>query len=404
MALRRLLALVAGTATASLAAPAAASASLTWAADGERSWSTEWANYSCQSADRFTQVSSPVAQGSRAYRFEVRDGDDSYGERCELAQGNPVRSGYPLFHAGDERWIAYQLYLPDDFPLETSRWNVIMQLKQLGSMGTPAISMEAKNGRFYLMNSTGNGDSCCTATRWTGPAQRNRWVKFLLHVRFSPDPAVGFIELYGDLDGGGVRELMPRLSTHTMKQSGGTPVDSHARIGMYRDPSIQGTSHAYYDGHAIATDRATAESHAFAGEASGGLDTTQSASGQTTDAGSTGTGTTPTGTTSTSTTSEPRRRPRVWVNGAGRRGRRSGRVRLAGGIDRAHVGRSRRVTLQVRRGRRWVPFAMERLRDDGSFSMRRRVRIRPGTERLDVRAVVLRVGRSAPVAVRMRAR
>jgi hypothetical protein len=237
-----------------------------WTADAERPWDREWASSSCQDSSRFREVTSPVVQGRRAYRIEVRDGDDSSGERCELGQGNPTRSGFPLFDEGDDRWISFMLFLPRDYPVDTPDWNIFMQLKQLGGLGTPVISMEAREGRFFLMNANNRRVSNDTIPRWTGPVSRDRWVQFTLHVKFSPDPAVGFLELYGDLDGGGVRPLMPRFHTYTMKLDAvGVAVRSHARIGIYRDPHIQGTDHLFVDGYTVATTRTAAEQHASGG-------------------------------------------------------------------------------------------------------------------------------------------
>ena len=249
----RLLA-VALTATVALACASVAQAAAVSVAGAERPWQREWASYLCQTPDRVTRSSTPVAQGSRAYRLEVRDGDDAYGERCELSQGNPTRAGYPVFQEGQERWISWKVYLPSDFPLHTSRWNVISQWKQLGSMGPPVLSMEVTDGRFHLVNNPAAGVPCCRSPRWSGPASPERWVDFTLHVKFSPDPAVGFVELYGDLDGGGKRLLLPRTSTHTMKRDGsGRAVPSHSRIGIYRDPAIQGTAHVLFDEYVIAS-------------------------------------------------------------------------------------------------------------------------------------------------------
>jgi len=236
-----------------IAGAGVAEARVVSAAGAERPWQQEWASASCASTERLTSIGSPVARGSRAYRFEVRDGDDAYGERCELGHGNPTRAGFPLFNEGDERWISWKVYLPRDFPIGTSRWNVINQWKQLGALGTPALSMEVKNNRFYLMNSNTNGDSCCTVPRWSGPARHDRWVSFTMHVKFSPNRSVGFVELYGDLDGRG-KKLLRKLHTHTMKSDGsGRAVPSHSRIGIYRDPSIQGTAHIAFDDYVIAT-------------------------------------------------------------------------------------------------------------------------------------------------------
>src|SRR3954470_8490173 len=239
--LRSLTGLVAALA-ATLVPASAASASVEWSATAEKPWNQEWANYSCQDGSRVQQVTSPAAQGARAYRIEVRDGDNAYGERCELGNGNPTRNGFPLFHGGDERWVSFQVYLPDDYPIDTRSWNVFFQQKQLGSMGTPVISMEVQRGRFILMNSNNNGVSGNTVEKWNGPATRNRWVRFTVHTKFSPDPAVGSIELFGDLDGQGMKPLLPETHTWTMKQDSGQAVAVHARIGMYRDSSINGTS------------------------------------------------------------------------------------------------------------------------------------------------------------------
>ena len=89
--------------TAFAAVATSAQARLMWTANAELPWNQEWANYSCQDGSRVKETGSVVAQGGQAYEIEVRDGDDAYGERCELGQGNPTRAGFPLYHPGDER-------------------------------------------------------------------------------------------------------------------------------------------------------------------------------------------------------------------------------------------------------------------------------------------------------------
>ena len=65
------------------------------------------------------------------------------------------------------------------------------------------------------------------------PDLRDRWLKFLLHVKFSPDPDTGVVALYGDLDGRGVRPLLPPTDVPTLKVDEDEDViDSHARIGI----------------------------------------------------------------------------------------------------------------------------------------------------------------------------
>ena len=148
--------------------PPANQSDILWTGDAERAWddslesrrwpdNNEWVSYSCQDRSRFSQVTSPVAQGERAYRIEVRDGDDSYGERCELDNGNTSSSRLHediLFHRGQEVWIAFQTYLPPDFSFAEDGAPVsfpgdgglLMQLKQLGSCGTPGARHRDRQG------------------------------------------------------------------------------------------------------------------------------------------------------------------------------------------------------------------------------------------------------------------
>jgi hypothetical protein len=131
--------------------------------------------------------------------------------------------------------------------------------------------MEVQRGRFHLMNSTRNTSrGCCMESMWDGPALRNRWFTLMLRVKFSPDREVGFVEMHGDL-GDGMRLLMPKTYTHTMKQDGrGRAIDSHSRIGIYRNPRIQGTAEIYFDGYAVATTAAAAQQAALSDVATAG--------------------------------------------------------------------------------------------------------------------------------------
>jgi hypothetical protein len=281
-------------------------ADILWTGDAEKPWddsladnrwpdNNEWVDYSCQDRSRFAQVSDRVAQGDRAYRIEVRDGDDSYGERCELENGNTSarRLHYQvLFHEGQEAWIAFQTYLPLDFSFADAGAPVsfpndgglITQIKQLGSCGTPALGIVSSRTVFALRNSAAaHCESGSMRSLWKVPMVMGRWVKWLQHIRFSPDPRVGFIASWYDPDGLGLRPIPPtldlghrvignRIYTHTQKAPTGHPepacpaddVCSHARIGIYRDPDVSGTSVIYHDGWTVAKTRAAAVGNAFA--------------------------------------------------------------------------------------------------------------------------------------------
>jgi hypothetical protein len=276
-----------------------------WTGDAEKPWNdsvsnnrwpdnNEWVSYSCQSRDRFAQVTDRVAQSQRAYRIEVRDGDDSYGERCELENGNTESKRLHhqvLFHRGQEVWIAFQTFLPLDFAFAPdgapvsfkNDGGLITQLKQLGSCGTPALGIVSSRTVFALRNSAGNScESGSMRSLWKVPMVLGRWVKWVQNVRFDTDPDQGFIATWYDPDGLGLRPITPvldyghrvvgnRIYTHTQKSPTDHPdpacpatdVCSHARIGIYRDPDVTGTSVIWHDGWTVAKTRSAAEANAF---------------------------------------------------------------------------------------------------------------------------------------------
>jgi hypothetical protein len=218
------------------------------------------------------------AQGLRSYRFEMRYGDDSYGARAELGQGMPggptVGGVNRWFYAGEERWIAMQYYLPTDWPTANT-WQTILQIKPVSpGGGGPSIGLRADGNKLMFMGNSnvwgstaGNifdGDGPLTAGSYALP--RGRWIKLTYHVVFSADPAVGAVEVFGDLgDGSGMRTLVPRRTRATMKyRVDGTVDPAHLRVGIYRDPTITATASLYVDGITVASTRAGAEAAAYA--------------------------------------------------------------------------------------------------------------------------------------------
>jgi hypothetical protein len=257
-----------------------AAGSVIWSASGDAPVSSEWAEITDQSYPLGTTTLTATVPDSRitlvpgvkgnAYHIEVHDGDNAYGERAELGQGNPTRSDMldRLFSEGQERWIAWQTRLETGYPIGTTRWNVVAQWKQLGSLGSPVLGMYVHNSQWYMQRTTSDPNN-----QWPpgfdsafalGTARTGVWTKWLLHIKFSPSDTVGFVEFYSDLGNPtGVAEVLPHTMQSTMKVDGGVTVKSHARIGLYRDPAINGTAAATYDGYTVATTREAAEAAAF---------------------------------------------------------------------------------------------------------------------------------------------
>lgn len=426
--LRHLLAAILAVLGVALVQATTAFGSIEVSADAERPLNQEWANYSCQDGTRVKQVESPAAQGKRAYELEIRDGDNSYGERCEIGMGNPGRAGFPLFREGDERWISFQVYLPDDYPIDTPDWNLFFQIHQQGDGGCPPISLGIEDGKMKLFKSVRNTYVLDTAEMWTAPVQRNRWMKLTLHIKNSADPSVGFVELFGDLDGTGMKTLLAKTATHTMtKTSAGDSMINHARVGIYRNPRISGTAHILFDGFTISTDRESAEANAYGDGSAGALvpppggsvsQPPPTSSGPTTRTGtSTPTpepsSTTPAPTTSTPVADPPRPSSTTRKGHARRvvlraRHRRSRSVARSSGLwprivpvygwVRTHgrnVGR-RSVVVQIRVHGRWLSLSRGWLRSNGHFYLA--PSIDPSlSHRVKLRAHVAGLGYSRPV-------
>jgi hypothetical protein len=250
-----------------------------WTAGAEKSLYQEWASLathtnctrtttSTMTDSRISRVTSPVKRGAYAYKASVIDGDACYGERAELSQANPPRSDMlnRLFREGEERWISYDMRLASGFPLNPPSWQVVTQLKQLGSSGSPVMELSVDDNAYYLRRTTKDPNN-----QWPqgfqrsfllGSARTEAWATFTWHVKFSPDPNVGFLEMYGDLnDGRGMRLLLPKqaMSTQKIDPATGRAMDSHARIGPYRDPITTGNATVYYDAFTVGTTRAAAE-------------------------------------------------------------------------------------------------------------------------------------------------
>jgi Polysaccharide lyase/RTX calcium-binding nonapeptide repeat (4 copies) len=218
-----------------------------------------WGSIDCAAPTRHQHVGSGgdshytgtrAAQGNDDYRvMTAYDGDDYYGERCELGKNWRDDGRTVLYREGQRRVTFFSLRLGSNIPLDTDEWQVVMQMKQTNPAangdGAPIISLEAKDGRWRLMN---DWDEL-----WSAPAQRSHWTRFAFDVRYSQNPSVGSIRAYVDLNGDGdaadSNEQSPLMYTQTLKPetSGGAADDgiapgqsipSHLRLGLYHDPEI----------------------------------------------------------------------------------------------------------------------------------------------------------------------
>jgi len=230
--------------------------------DGESTSAKEiWGSIDCQREDRARIVRSggdPSAAadgrlqpGSGFRRLRVLDGDDFYGERCELGLNDHRSSPVALYREG-ERLITFASFrLAENFPLDRLAWQVVMQMKQSqpadSGGGSPTLALHAQNGRWRLAH-----PKVRTAGRpdvWSRPAQLETWTRFAFDVTYSTRASVGSVRIWADLNGDGDAldpgERTRRFELPTLKVEGpgtdedgvaqGESIPSHLRIGLYHD-------------------------------------------------------------------------------------------------------------------------------------------------------------------------
>jgi hypothetical protein len=223
-----------------------------------------WGNIDCENASRHAQYTSdgdPSATGTGApqgddafRRTTVFDGDDYWGERCELG-ANSHKGPVAFYREGQRRITHASFRLPSNFPLDSEQWQGVLQMKQAqpaeNGGGTPVISLSAFQGTWSLWNSA-PGYTDVDHKLWEVPAQTETWTRFMFDVRYSQDPKRGSIALSVDANGDGdfddAGERSPVLRTNTLKREIGTDtsdglkagasIPSHLRVGMYHHEEI----------------------------------------------------------------------------------------------------------------------------------------------------------------------
>lgn len=219
-----------------------------------------WGQIDCASDARYRHVvgggdthreANGARQKNRGYReLRVIDGDDYFGERCELGRnssedgenGSGKTSGtFALYGEGEHKITFFSERYPASFPTAARAWQVVMQMKQAqpyvdGNVGV-ALTLQLFGGLLRLYD--------FDVRKWAAPAPRHGvWVRYALDVVYSTDPGVGSVKIYADLNGDGDAldkgEQSPRMPMRTLATDirSGEPIPDHLRLGIYHDPSV----------------------------------------------------------------------------------------------------------------------------------------------------------------------
>jgi hypothetical protein len=237
-----------GALAAAFAACAAAAEPLTvrtplWRGDFETGDLSQWSrtlDIQAGTTDRLVVVDDPVREGRHALRATVKYGDlNNNGARAEVVLASPQ------FREGDERWFHWYTMFPADF-VASSSWMLFTQWHSNG-FGVPVrLGMRGETVSFRVMghqyDRAGQWDA---GTLWKAPLERGRWNEYLLHVKFSDNPKIGFVELW--VNGAPV---VPKTMHATLELGDSV----YLKMGLYRDRSVQWDQHIYHDGMTVYAD------------------------------------------------------------------------------------------------------------------------------------------------------
>jgi hypothetical protein len=197
-------------------------------------------------------VRDPVRSGQYAVELSLVGATEPDEGIC-CGSRNEIEPTFRDAVPGEDLWFAFSTYLGPDFPTYYSDFQTIVQFKQ-NFDGSPPLEMDVKEGEFRIEGGYGHPGGPQLFSRSVGPAETGRWIDWIMHVEFSPDPAVGYVEVWRD-----GQLVLPKFAP-----PGGTmyvnPADGSAsstvKTGYYRYRSIDSVGRIYFDDWRIGTSKA----------------------------------------------------------------------------------------------------------------------------------------------------
>lgn len=169
--------------------------------------------------------------GTNFRRLHVHDGDDYYGERCELGR-NALSDTFAVYREGDTLTTSFDLRLDPDYALDSSFWADVMQMKQIAS------ESEGETSTGVAMELSPMGGRLALRTFWTErawfPLTPGEWTPIKIEAHYSIDPVMGYADVWvGDESG--------TYTGPTLARAGDRSIPSHLRLGIYQHPVRKGT-------------------------------------------------------------------------------------------------------------------------------------------------------------------
>ncbi|MDE3097867.1 MAG: RICIN domain-containing protein [Verrucomicrobiota bacterium] len=212
-----------------------AKATLYWTADTSKGTSVFQTLDKSPSTATITVVNDPLGQYGSVYQYYLPDEPPGYGkERCE-SKGS---TGF-TFASGHDYYIGWRaMWKP--MPINPG-WVALFQLHGYGPSGQPApLVLRCINGDGNI--SLQNGVTGGNPDFWHVPFKLGVWQTFVIHVKISPDPSVGYVEVWYN----GVQQTLAggvtRLYCQTVDATSGS-YDA-VKWGCYRSGAMDGTGSA----------------------------------------------------------------------------------------------------------------------------------------------------------------
>jgi hypothetical protein len=168
---------------------------------------------------RISIAPNPTQPSQTAARFEVQP-TDSIGDTSPRAEVGK----YLGEKSGEERWYGWETYFPENFPtnypnqfITFTQWRAVDESEDYTSFMLWGENLELRR----------------EGTKWSTKLTKGIWHKFVYHVRWSPDPTVGFIELFYD-----GQLVLPKTYVRTMGGTVANPVQNYVKQGLYKSEEI----------------------------------------------------------------------------------------------------------------------------------------------------------------------
>lgn len=204
---------------ASLALAGPASAEVLWRGDVETGTLSQFSGGPNQS--KVTVVRAPVRDGNYAARMLLLNENvwPNGLRRVEVGYTPPKAS-----FENSERYYAFSVRTDTDVPLVPTIDNTLAYFESSPTY-KQVMALTTTGGKVSFVTRLPN------KVHWTGPFAPGTWLDVVLHVKWSADPTVGFVELWVDGE-----RVLPKTLVQTMYTAGGQTDPNFFHAGLlHRD-------------------------------------------------------------------------------------------------------------------------------------------------------------------------